>query len=114
MSAESRLTGRSVTLPPHGPVTQTFTAQMSVFKGRWRLYVVLLNTPAPWPEYSFGRAAPVPTFTERVNALAVLGFEPLPDAVWEWIEDRQDPGDPASAVVLIAAVQVRSRTGEGA
>jgi hypothetical protein len=91
-----------------------FTAQMSVSKGRWRLYVVLMNTTARWPEYSFGRAAPVPTFTERAEALGVLGFEPLPGAAWEWVEDSQDPDDPASAVVLIASVQVRSWTGAGA
>jgi hypothetical protein len=89
-----------------------FTAQMSVSKGRWRLYVVLLGVPVSTrPEFSFDRGEPVPTFTERVNALGVLGFEPLPDAEWEWTEDSWDPDDPASAVVLIAAVQVRSWTG---
>jgi hypothetical protein len=92
-----------------------FTAQMSVFKGRWRLYVVLLNVPvSTWPEFSFDRGEPVPTFTERVDALSVLGFEPVPGAEWEWTEDSRDPDDPASAVVLIAAAQVRSRTGAGA
>lgn len=89
---------------------QTFTAQMSVFKGRWRLYVVLLNTTDPWPEHDFDRAAPVPTFTERSEALSVLGFEPMPGAEWTWTEDSDNPADPASPVVLIAAVWVRSRT----
>ncbi|MFE7278074.1 DUF6303 family protein [Streptomyces sp. NPDC057623] len=91
-----------------------FTAQMSVFKGRWRLYVVLLNTTDPWPEFSFDRAAPVPTFTERVNALSVLGFEPVPGAGWQWTEDTEIPFDPASPVVLIAGIQVRSWTGADA
>ncbi|WP_225826770.1 DUF6303 family protein [Streptomyces naphthomycinicus] len=95
-------------------MAEEFTAQMSVFKGRWRLYVVLLNTTARWPEYSFDRAAPVPTLTERTDALSVLGFEPVSGAGWQWTEDSQDPDDPASAVVLIAAVQVRSWTGAGA
>ncbi|WP_320782279.1 DUF6303 family protein [Streptomyces sp. CRN 30] len=94
---------------------KTFTAQMSVSAGRgWRLYVVLFNTTARWPEYGFDRAAPVPTLTERVNALSVLGFEPLPDAEWTWSEDTETYGDPGSAVLLIAAVQVRSWTGAGA
>ncbi|KUN75643.1 DUF6303 family protein [Streptomyces griseoruber] len=96
-------------------MAQTFTAQMSVFKGRWRLYVVLLDgSTTRWPEFSFDRPAPVPTFTERVDALSVLGFEPVPGAEWSWTEDREDLDDPASAVLLIAAVQVRSWTGAGA
>ncbi|MFF7544260.1 DUF6303 family protein [Streptomyces canus] len=90
---------------------QTFTAQMSVSKGRWRLYVVLLNTTDPWPEFGFDRALPVPTFTERTDALSVLGFEPVPGVTWAWTEDSETYGEPASPVVLIAATQVRSRTG---
>ncbi|MFJ8786785.1 DUF6303 family protein [Streptomyces sp. NPDC102476] len=90
---------------------QTFTAQMSGFKGQWRLYVVLLNTTDPWPEFGFDRSLPVPTFTERTDALSVLGFEPVPGATWAWTEDRETCGEPASPVVLIAATQVRSRTG---
>jgi hypothetical protein len=93
----------------------TFTAQMSMRHGRWRLYVVLMNVPvSTWPEHSFGRSAPVPTFTERADALSVLGFEPLPGAAWGWDEYSQDPDNPGSEVVLIAAVQVRSWTGVGA
>ncbi|WP_055532863.1 DUF6303 family protein [Streptomyces graminilatus] len=91
-----------------------FTAQMSVQRGRWRLYVVLFNTTARWPEYAFDRALPVPTFTERVDALSVLGFEPVPGAEWRWTEDSETPGDPASAVCLIAAIRVRSWTEAGA
>jgi hypothetical protein len=83
---------------------------MSVFKGRWRLYVVLLNTTDPWPERDFERSAPVPTFTERADALSALGFEPVPGTEWTWTEDSETYGDPASPVVLIAAAQVRSRT----
>ncbi|GGZ24245.1 DUF6303 family protein [Streptomyces poonensis] len=86
-----------------------FTAQMSMHRGRWRLYVVLLNTVDPWPEYDFGRTAPVPTFTERVNALTALDFGPVPGAQWAWTEDSDIPDDPASPVCLIAAVRVRSR-----
>ncbi|QKW28690.1 hypothetical protein HUT11_23220 [Streptomyces seoulensis] len=92
-------------------MARTFTAQMSVRRSRWRLYVALLNTFEPWPEHCFGRALPVPTFTERADALSVLGFESAPGAEWSWIEDTETPDDPASAVVLIAALTVRSRTG---
>lgn len=90
---------------------QTFTAQMSVFKGRWRLYVVLLNTTERWPEFTFADSLTVPTFTERTDALNVLGFEPVPGTEWLWTEDSDDPDNPASPVVLIAATQVRSREG---
>ncbi|WUI46502.1 DUF6303 family protein [Streptomyces sp. NBC_00414] len=88
-----------------------FTAQMSVSRGPWRLYVVLLNTIERWPEFGFDRALPVPTFTERTDALSVLGFEPLPGAEWTWTEDSETPDDPASPVCLIAAIRVRSWAG---
>ncbi|MGV9605811.1 DUF6303 family protein [Streptomyces sp. NPDC003631] len=85
---------------------EEFTAQMSMREGRWRLYVVLLNTAALWPEYCFGST--VPTLTERTEALSVLGFEPVPGAVWEWTEDSETHGDPASSVVLIAAIRLHA------
>ncbi|MFF4145613.1 DUF6303 family protein [Streptomyces sp. NPDC001698] len=93
-------------------MAREFTAQMSMRRGRWRLYVVLLNTSERWPEYGFGSA--VPTFTERAEAFSVLGFEPVPGAEWTWTEDSENPDDPASPVALIAAVRVRSRVGVGA
>ena len=82
-----------------------FTAQMSVREGCWRLYVALMNTTEQWPELRFGRS--VPTFTDRTDALSVLGFAPVPGAEWEWTEDSETPDDPASPVVLIAAIRVR-------
>ncbi|MFF3821126.1 DUF6303 family protein [Streptomyces bluensis] len=91
---------------------QEFTAQMSVRAGRWRLYVALLNTTEQWPEHRFGRS--VPTFTDRTNALSVLGFEPVPGAEWAWTEDSENPDNPASPVVLIAAIRVRSLPEVGA
>ncbi|MGW0816830.1 DUF6303 family protein [Streptomyces viridiviolaceus] len=91
-----------------------FTAQMSTRRGRWHLYVVLMNTTTRWPEYTFGRGGRVPTLTDRVNALSVLGFEPVPDADWQWTEDSETPFDPSSPVLLIAAIRVRSRAGVGA
>ncbi|MEV6961885.1 DUF6303 family protein [Streptomyces sp. NPDC051207] len=95
-------------------MAREFTAQMSVYKGRWRLYVVLLNTTELWPEFSFDRADPVPTLKERADALSVLGFERVPGAEWRWTEDSQEHGYPSSPVVLIAAVQVRSWMGASA
>ncbi|WP_432018934.1 DUF6303 family protein [Streptomyces sp. 1222.5] len=93
-------------------MAEEFTAQLSLRGGRWRLYVVLLNTTERWPDHPFGHA--VPTFTERTDALSVLGFEPVPGAEWTWTEDSENPDDPASPVVLIAAVRVRSWAGAGA
>ncbi|MPY48920.1 DUF6303 family protein [Streptomyces acidicola] len=93
-------------------IAREFTAQMSVRAGRWRLYVALLNTTEPWPEHRFGRS--VPTFTDRTNALSVLGFEPVPGAEWAWTEDSENPDNPASPVVLIAAIRVRARSGVSA
>ncbi|MFD7765678.1 DUF6303 family protein [Streptomyces sp. NPDC059787] len=95
-------------------MAREFTAQMSMDRGRWRLYVVLLNTAERWPKYSFDRALPVPTFTERANALSALGFKPVPGAEWQWTEDRDNSDDPSSPVVLIAAIRVRSRAGVAA
>ncbi|MFJ8350490.1 DUF6303 family protein [Streptomyces sp. NPDC094153] len=86
-----------------------FTAQMSVRDGRWRVYVVLLGTTEQWPEFTFGRRRPVPTLTERSRALSALGFEPVADGEWTWSEDSKIPNDPTTAVILIAAIRVRSR-----
>ncbi|MFZ4279655.1 DUF6303 family protein [Streptomyces rhizosphaericola] len=93
---------------------QTFTAQMSVFKGGWRLYVALLNTTDPWPEFRFAGGLAVPTFTQRAEALSVLGFEPVAGAEWEWSEYSDDPDDPSTTITLLATVRVRSWTGAGA
>ena len=96
-------------------MAQEFQAQMAVFNGGWRLYVVVLNAGVTtWPDFSFDRAEPVPTFTERVNALSVLGFEPVPGAEWEWTEYSDDPDDPSTAITMLASMRVRSWTGAGA
>ncbi|MEU6534931.1 DUF6303 family protein [Streptomyces sp. NPDC047000] len=90
---------------------QTFTAQMSERGGRWCLYVILRGRVGGWPQHWFTEGGAVPTFTQRTDALTVLGFEQVPGALWEWAEGSTDPADPASPIVLIAAVRVRSRTG---
>lgn len=88
-----------------------FTAQMSVRDSRWFLYVVLLGTTERWPEFTFGRRRSVPTLSERSQALSVLGFEPVASAVWAWSEDSEIVNDPATGVILIASIRVRSRAG---
>ncbi|WP_432106440.1 DUF6303 family protein [Streptomyces sp. AA1529] len=91
-----------------------FTAQMSnLLGGGWRLYVVLYDTTAPWPAHRF-EGAEAPTFTERAEAFSLLGFEPVAGAEWRWTEYSKTPDDPASAVVLVAAIQVRSCAGVAA
>ncbi|MEU6115881.1 DUF6303 family protein [Streptomyces sp. NPDC047117] len=93
---------------------KTFQAQMADSGGRWHLYVVLLSTPvSQWPEHEWPRTAPTPTLTERARTLAGLGYEVAPAAEWEWIEDSDTPGDPASPVRLIATVTVRPLRKEG-
>ncbi|MET9418970.1 DUF6303 family protein [Streptomyces klenkii] len=86
-----------------------FKAQMANrSSGHWHLYVALMGVPVSWwPEADWGRSAPVPTLVERERALAELGYEVAPGCCWEWIEDSDDPDDPSSPVLLIAAVDVR-------
>lgn len=92
---------------------RTLTAQMSQMRGEgraWRLYVVVYGE-TEWPTYRWERSGPVPTVAERRRALAALGYEVAPGAVWSWTEDSRDPGDDSTPVVLIAAVSVRGRDG---
>jgi hypothetical protein len=87
-----------------------FTAQMARRRGRWRLYVVLLNTCVAWPERDLGGSTVVPTVQERSRALNALGYALTDGARWEWTEDSETPDDPSSAVLLIASVTVREAT----
>ncbi|MFF1495871.1 DUF6303 family protein [Streptomyces sp. NPDC058304] len=89
-----------------------FRAQMSDSGGAWRLYVALMGVSS-WPERRWSRAASIPTLADRAQALADLGYEILPDREWEWLEDRVDPFNAGSSVLLIASVDVR-RTSTGA
>jgi hypothetical protein len=86
----------------------TLTAQMSNTGDAWRLYVVLYGVP-DWPTFRWERSGPVPTVAERRRALAGLGYEVAPGAVWSWTEDSRDPDDDSTPVLLIAAVTVRPR-----
>ena len=89
---------------------KTLTAQMSSDGSAWRLYVVLYGVP-DWPTFRWERSGPVPTGAERRAALAALGYEVAPGAVWSWTEDSRDPDDDSTPVVLIAAVAVREQEG---
>ncbi|GAB2328030.1 DUF6303 family protein [Streptomyces variabilis] len=89
------------------------TAQMSSDGTAWRLYVVLYGE-TEWPTFRWERTGPVPTGAERRRALASLGYEVAPGAVWSWTEDSRDHGDDSTPVVLIAAIAVRGRNGGAA
>ncbi|GHB22767.1 MULTISPECIES: DUF6303 family protein [Streptomyces phaeochromogenes group] len=88
---------------------RTHTAVLSVQSatGKWRLFVGLLNTTASWPEHVF-TAPEIPTPTARTAALALLGYEPVAGAQWEWSEDTAAPDGPAD---LLASLTVREQTG---
>lgn len=91
---------------------QTFRAQMANNDGQWHAYVVLLGKPASsWPEYDWGRTAPVPTIAERTSALAAMGYEVVPGGEWEWTECGTVDEGASEPVVLIAAVTVRPVAG---
>lgn len=92
---------------------RTLTAQMSNTGRAWHLYVVLYGE-TEWPTFQWERTAPVPTVAERRAALASLGYEVAPGAVWSWTEDSRDPDDDSTPVLLIAAVTVRGRDGGAA
>lgn len=81
-------------------------AQISQRGGRWRLYVVLSNMSDQWPEHRFPGGSPVPTLAERSRALNALGYALTDGTEWRWIEDSEDPDDPSTPVVLIAAAAV--------
>ncbi|WP_435232046.1 DUF6303 family protein [Streptomyces althioticus] len=92
---------------------RTLTAQMSSDGSAWRLYVVLYGE-TEWPTFRWDRTRPVPTRAERRAALAALGYEVAPGAVWSWTEDSRDHGDDSTPVVLIAAIAVRDQNGGAA
>ncbi|MEU2990877.1 DUF6303 family protein [Streptomyces griseoincarnatus] len=89
---------------------RTLTAQMSSDGRAWRLYVVVYGE-TQWPTFRWEPTAPVPTVAERRTALATLGYEVAPGAVWSWTEDSRDPDDDSTPVLLIAAVDVREQEG---
>lgn len=92
---------------------RTLTAQMSSDGSAWRLYVVLYGE-TEWPTFRWERTGPVPTGAERRAALAALGYEVAPGAVWSWTEDSRDHGDDSTPVVLIAAIAVHGQDGGAA
>lgn len=85
----------------------TFMAQMSTRRDRWLLYVALLGVPvSQWPEADLG-CGEVPSVRERSRALNALGYTLTDGSEWQWTEASVWPDDPASAVRLIASIEVR-------
>ncbi|MFD3657113.1 DUF6303 family protein [Streptomyces sp. NPDC058620] len=90
--------------------TRTHTALLAESRStdRWRVFVALMNTTDAWPEQVF-TGLEVPTRAARTAALALLGYEPVEGAEWEWSEDSDD-----AQVHLLASLPVRERTGGAA
>jgi hypothetical protein len=93
---------------------KTFRALMSPqpTDGRWRLFVVLSNAAGlPWPEFVWSACSPVPSPAQRRDALARLGYEPVPGVEWQWQEADPAP-DSVAVVKLIASLDVHLTGGE--
>ncbi|MFE9256245.1 DUF6303 family protein [Streptomyces sp. NPDC006879] len=87
-------------------------AQMACRSGRWHLYVIKFGVPK-WPTHRFTGAA-VPTLAERAQALEALGYVLTGPPEWDWMEDAEQYGNPASPVVLIAVAHVAPAVGGAA
>ncbi|MER7514811.1 DUF6303 family protein [Streptomyces sp. NPDC126499] len=84
----------------------TYTAHLAnPFTGEWELYVVLKeHRSADWPAHDFKRVS-VPTWAERIEALALLGYEPdNAEGDWEW---QELSGPDEDRVRLLASLDVR-------
>ncbi|WP_406359963.1 DUF6303 family protein [Streptomyces sp. NBC_01544] len=90
------------------PKTHTAVLAESCTTGRWRVFVALMNTTEAWPEHVF-TSPEVPTRAARTTALALLGYEPIEGAEWEWSEDSDD-----APVHLLASLTVGKRAGGAA
>ncbi|SES44384.1 hypothetical protein SAMN04487983_105533 [Streptomyces sp. yr375] len=87
--------------------THTAVLSVSPATGTWRVFVTVPKTVGPWPEHVIGtRQIPVPA--ARTAALALLGYEGVEGAEWQWCEDTTDHGGP---VRLLAGLAVRERAG---
>ncbi|WP_328973136.1 DUF6303 family protein [Streptomyces sp. NBC_00239] len=85
---------------------------MACRAGRWHLYVIQPGA-SRWPGHAFTGAV-VPTVAERSRALEALGYVFTGSPEWTWVEDAEQYGNPASAVVLIAAAFVAPADGGAA
>lgn len=54
----------------------------------WELYIALGGAVAEWPTHKWPISSrhEIPTVQERTQALARLGYQPAPDAQWQWDE----------------------------
>ncbi|MCX4802515.1 MULTISPECIES: DUF6303 family protein [unclassified Streptomyces] len=88
----------------------THSARISkTCRGEWEIYIVT-DSPLPgdWPEFSFDRVSSVPTLGERTAALAVLGYEVVDGARWEWLELGDDETGPVRFLGMLDVRRVRS------
>lgn len=97
----------------------THSARLAIgYHGTWEVYVVTdSRSPEDWPGHDFGRSSPVPTLGERTAALAVLGYEVVEEAQWEWNEFAAEEaqwewyefptGDDTGPVYFLGSLDVR-------
>lgn len=60
-------------------------------RARWELYVVAHNGAWPSHKWPISSRHTIPTVQERTDALGRLGYQPAPDAEWEW-QETETPG----------------------
>lgn len=58
-------------------------------RAHWGLFLVVVDSTS-WPTHDWpvARRHHIPTRAERNEALAQFGYQPAPDAEWEWAEDE--------------------------
>jgi hypothetical protein len=94
---------------------ETFTATTHYVQGRW---TILVHLPRPdgartpeWPRHQWAKRAAAPSMSARVEALALLGYEPA----GEWLFSESEHWQHKylaewGLVVRVRVMQVRART----
>lgn len=75
-------------------------------RAHWELYLVVYNTTDAWPAHAWpvSRRHQIPTTAERTQALANLGYAPVPGTEWLWQEGETPDfhGHPVAPYVFAA------------
>lgn len=83
----------------------------------WELYIALDDAVAEWPAHRWPtvRRHDIPTPAERTQVLARLGYQPAPDAEWEWQETETPAyhGHPSRVSLLGTIRSVPAEGGDG-